>query len=39
MNCYEKVFSFGTASRLYNEDFSSAELKLRKFLEMAVEDE
>jgi hypothetical protein len=32
------VFSLGAAPRLYNEDPRPAEIELREYLEMAVED-
>jgi hypothetical protein len=35
----KSVFSVGSDPKLYNEDYKPAELELRKFLEMAVEDD
>jgi hypothetical protein len=35
----EAVFSAGSDARPYNEDPKPAELELREFLEMAVEDD
>jgi hypothetical protein len=35
----ESMFSVGSDPRLYNENPRPAELELRKFLEMAVEND